>query len=54
MTVPLGSVIRAARGAGFDPGSLVEAVRSFNRAAPSKAAHFLVEEFRPILVPWRD
>lgn len=47
-------LVRAGQSGGFDPGSLVEAVRSFSRPAISKAAHFLIEEFRAILVPWRE
>jgi len=38
---------------GFEPGLLVEAVRTFNNAAILKMAHNVVAESRAILIPWK-
>jgi hypothetical protein len=43
-----GIVVRQGSRPGFDPGSLVEAVRTFNRGALVKAGHLLVEEIPSI------
>jgi hypothetical protein len=48
-----GRLIRHGRRPGFDPGTLVEAVRSYDAAAVQAAMRFVVGEHRPLLVPWR-
>jgi hypothetical protein len=48
-----GRVVRHASRPGFQPGRLVEAVRGYNRTALENAMHFIVNENRAVLVPWR-
>lgn len=46
-------LIREAKQAeNFDPGSLVEAVRSYEYSTIANAMEFVVEEHRDVLVPW--
>jgi len=48
-----GRLIRHNQRPGFDPGSLLEAVRGFNVQGIQQAMRFVVEENRAVLVPWR-
>lgn len=48
-----GRLIRHGQRPGFDPGALVEAVRGFNVQEIQQSMRFVVEENRPVLVPWR-
>lgn len=48
-----GRVVRHGSRPGFEPGRLVEAVRGYNRTALENAMHFVVNENRAVLVPWR-
>lgn len=48
-----GHLVRHGPRPGFEPGRLVEAIRGYNRTAIENAMHFVVNENRAILVPWR-
>jgi len=48
-----GKLVRQGPRPGFEPGLLVEAVRTFNNAAILKMAHNVVAESRAILIPWK-
>jgi hypothetical protein len=45
--------IRHAKRSGFDPGELVEAVRTYNAAAIQGAMRYVLGENRAALAPWR-
>ncbi|AUX19879.1 uncharacterized protein SOCEGT47_003320 [Sorangium cellulosum] len=47
-----GRLVRQARRPGFDPGALVEAVKSYARELIQQAMVFLVDEHRGKLAPW--
>jgi hypothetical protein len=47
-----GAIVRQGSRPGFDPGALVEAVRTYSAVALLKAAHLIIEEFRATLTPW--
>lgn len=49
-----GRLIRHGQRPGFDPGSLLEAVRGFNVQGIQQVMRFVVEENRAVLVPWRS
>jgi hypothetical protein len=48
-----GRLVRHGARPGFEPGRLVEAVRGYNRTALENAMHFVVNENRTVLIPWR-
>lgn len=48
-----GRLVRHAKRPGFDPADLVEAVRGFNQVAIQRLMRFVVEENKPVLIPWR-
>lgn len=48
-----GHLIRAARHPGFDPGELVGAVCEYQGARIEQAMHYVLDEHRAVLVPWR-
>lgn len=48
-----GRLIRHAKQPGFDPGALVEAVRTYDAAGIQRAMCYVIDQNRPALVPWR-